>query len=94
MTILVEIGMLFVSLWLFMWAAAARPDHAQCPARWFVNGIRPSGVFECLRDRAPNAGERAPSGGHDSISGRITCGPSFMPTVRDERSVACGSTIP
>ena len=89
-----EVGATFATLWLFVWALAAHPDHAKCPPSWFVNGVRPSGVYECLRDRDPEAPDRTTSDGHDSIRGRIVCSPTFMPTVRDERSVACGSTIP
>lgn len=94
MTVIAEAGAALVTLWLFVWALAAHPDHAKCPPHWFVNGVRPSGSYECLRDRGPELDERAPSAGHDSITGRISCSPSFMPIVRDERSVACGSTIP
>lgn len=95
MNVLAEICTGLASACLLVWALATHPHRAQCPRGWFVNGVRPSGSFECLRDRDPSAGERAPSGGHDSISGRIMCdAPSFMPRVRDERTVSCGSTIP
>lgn len=91
MTVLAEVGAALVTLWLFMWALAAHPTRATCPPHWFVNGIRPNGAYECLRDRDPESG---PSAGHDEIDGRISCSPSFMPIVRNERSVACGTTIP
>lgn len=93
MTILAEVGAAFATLYLFVWALAAHPTHAKCPRGWFMNGIRPNGAYACLRDRAPAADERAPSGGHDEIDGRIICKPSFMPIVLDERSARC-STIP
>lgn len=90
---LAEIGAAFATLYLAVWALAAHPTRAQCPKGWFVNGVRPNGAYACLRDRDPSLDEHAPSAGHDEIDGRITCLPTFMPLVRDERSVWC-STIP
>lgn len=38
-----------VTLALLCYATTCRPDHASCWPGWYVNGIRPSGVYECRR---------------------------------------------
>ena len=63
-------------------ASVIRPQHARCPATWYVNGIRPSGVFECRRVDLPGV-----------IHGRIFCTGGTHPIVvltdREARTVGC-----
>lgn len=91
-----DIAWLFLSVVILTIAAfVLSPQRAQCSPGWFVDGIRPSGSFECLRDRDPTAGNES-SRGHDVLEGKLDCAPSFMPVVLDDRRVACLSqaTIP
>lgn len=47
--VLIELGCLWLSIALLCCSIATRPAAARCPARWFVNGVRPSGLYECRR---------------------------------------------
>jgi hypothetical protein len=65
-------------------AAVTRPQHARCPPGqgWYVNGIRPSGRFECRRVDAPGV-----------IHGHLYCTGGTHPIVvltdREARTVGC-----
>jgi len=63
-------------------AAATRPQRARCAPGWYVNGIRPSGRFECRRVDAPGV-----------IRGRLFCTNGTHPIVvltdREARTVGC-----
>lgn len=74
------------SLGLRLWSAIARPDQASCPRApgWWINGVRPSGEYECLLTRGDNDDPAVAS-----LSGRIHCDPGTAPRVVDERHVRC-----
>lgn len=74
-------------------AMALHPTSARCPVGW-VNGVRPSGRFECRVTIGPDCdmrGDRTcpevPDVG--GVAGRIYCEPGDRPLVIDERTVAC-----
>jgi hypothetical protein len=91
---------LLATIVLLCWSLVVRPSGAQCPPRWYVNGVRPSGEYEC---------RPAPGGDPDSdgtfgrpditpfdpsvIVGRVRCRHGQAPIVIDERTVAC-ATVP
>lgn len=70
-------------------------DHAECPDRWYVNGVRPNGRYQCL----PVLGDperdiedaRARVEIHDarSIEGAIYCTGGARPIVVDSRTIGC-----
>ncbi|TMQ13049.1 MAG: hypothetical protein E6J90_11310 [Deltaproteobacteria bacterium] len=63
-------------------APVIRSQHTRCPAGWYVNGIRPTGRFECRRVDLPGV-----------IRGRLHCTNGTHPIVvltdREARSVGC-----
>jgi len=46
---LVDVACAMLSVVLLCWSMVTRPAAATCPAGWYVNGVRPSGVYECRR---------------------------------------------
>ncbi len=70
-------------------------DHAECPDRWYVNGVRPNGRYQCL----PVLGDperdiddaKAKIEWHDSraIDGEIYCTGGAHPIVVGPRTVGC-----
>lgn len=92
---LADLGYALLSVFVVLVTAIAiSPERAECPRGWWVNGVRPSGSFECIRDVRPEADNE--HGELRTIEGRVDCPPSFMPIVETERRVACrnASTIP
>lgn len=81
-----SLGYLLLGVACLIAASFVRPQRARCPDRLFVNGIRPSGSFSCLRaldvegDGPPDA----------SVQGWIYC-VGTIPVVVNERAVACRS---
>lgn len=72
------------------------PDHARCVAGWYLNGVRPSGEFECrpvLGDAASDLDDaRARRDFHDerAVRGRIYCTGGSHPVIgADGASVGC-----
>jgi hypothetical protein len=90
-----DLGSIAVSLVILLLVAiAVSPRRAECPRGYWLNGVRPSGAFECVRDGRPEL-DNEHSDLH-RVSGRLDCLPSFMPIVVDDRHAACAgaSTIP
>ena len=75
--------------------AVTRPRRARCPLGWYVEGIRPSGSFDCRRrpggdplyDGAGGYPDRAVDR-PGAIGGRIYCA-GDRPIVVDARTVGC-----
>jgi hypothetical protein len=72
------------------------PSRATCDRGWYVDGIRPSGRYDCRR--APIGDDvRLPSGlvedrstqPSGEIDGAILCTGGTQPIVVDERTVEC-----
>jgi hypothetical protein len=81
---------------LLLAAMVVEPTRARCPAGWYVNGVKPTGRFECLRvpggnplyDGAggwPNRAIDYPG----SLRGRIYCTGGTHPVVVNYRVVGC-----
>lgn len=67
------------SIFLLCWSCALRPTRARCPDAWWVNGVRPSGVWGCR-----------PADGRDlEIQSRVYCTGGSIPIVVDDRTVGC-----
>ncbi|HEY1814878.1 MAG TPA: hypothetical protein VGG74_21170 [Kofleriaceae bacterium] len=73
-----------------------RPHHARCPAGWWLDGVRPSGRYDCRR--VPIGDDRRDADGivrdHSyeppgEIDGEIYCTGGSKPIVVDERTVGC-----
>lgn len=86
---------LLVTIALICWAVATRPSGAQCPPRWYVDGVRPDGSYQCRP--VPLHPETDATWQHPDITpfddrvigGQIYCGAGTVPLVIDERTVAC-----
>lgn len=71
------------------------PTRASCPAGWWVEGIRPSGAYDCLSPVPPCCGdatgpcEKIPCPKLDRIDGRIYCTGGSIPIVVDNATVGC-----
>lgn len=42
-----DLGCAAVTIALLLFAMVVRPVRARCRPGWYVNGVRPSGVYEC-----------------------------------------------
>ncbi len=49
--------LLLASLLLRLWSALVRPTHAACPQGYWVNGIRPSGITDCIEVPGPDTAD-------------------------------------
>lgn len=72
------------------------PTDGKCPERWWVNGVRPDGRYQCFP--APvGPDERLPSGivvDHSVqppgvVDGRVFCTVGKLPVVLDSRTIGC-----
>jgi hypothetical protein len=87
---------LIITLALLCWTIAAHPSGAQCPPRWYVNGVRPSGAYEC-RPAVTADPDNDGTWGHRDVTpydpavirGQIYCEAGTRSVVIDERTVAC-----
>lgn len=85
--------------WLLL-GRIARPTHACCPERgWWLEGIRPSGIYDCRRIPVGDDTWDAVHGEHDHsvqppgvIVGRIYCGSGERPIAHWDGSVRCEAT--
>lgn len=79
---MIETLFCLVTLFVLLVAAIARPTLMRCPSGWFVNGVRPSGRTECIRDE---------DGRPERIEMQIYCANGLVPLVddRDGRTIAC-----
>jgi hypothetical protein len=66
-------------------ASLVQPRRARCPDGMYVNGVRPSGAFECRI--APKLKHEAPP--DSELGGRIYCTGGTRPIVVDYRTVGC-----
>lgn len=90
-----DLGGVAVSLVILLLVAFVfSPRRAECPRGYWINGVRPSGSFECVRDARPELDNEHSELHH--VEGKLDCPPSFMPIVVDDRHAACAgaSTIP
>lgn len=100
--VLIDLGCALLTVVLLCWCMAVQPQRAVCPGGWYVNGIRPTGVYECRR--APGGDPRldgaggAPDGTIDRpgwYRGRIWCTGGARPIVvlaradSEARTVGC-----
>lgn len=97
---LIEYLCTMASLLVICAAMVCHPQRARCPVSWYVNGIRPSGRFECLRvpggDPEYDGTWGRPNRSIDypgSIEGQLHCTNGMHPIVvlhdRTARAVAC-----
>lgn len=97
---LIELGGVVASIALFCCSMAMRPAAARCQARWYVNGVRPSGLFECRRTPGGNPLYDGAGGFPDRsvdrpgwYRGRVYCTGGAHPIVvlgdREARTVGC-----
>lgn len=99
---LVDLACALLSLALLICTAAIRPTSARCPPGWYVNGVRPTGIYECRRvpggDPLYDGAAGYPDRTVDSPGwywARIYCTGGAQPIVvlarheRDARFVAC-----
>lgn len=64
--------------------AIMQPHMASCPPRYWVNGIRPDGRYECLLTVGDNDDPAI-----DTIAGKLSCPPDTTPIVVSFQHVAC-----
>lgn len=75
-------------------AMVARPTRARCPAGWYVNGVQPSGSFECRpvlgkpENDLLDAVRRVVIDDERRLGGRLYCTGGATPR-QDGRSVWC-----
>jgi hypothetical protein len=81
---------------LLVYACITRPSRSRCPDGWYINGVRPSGRFECVESPAPgeydcSADRVCPQPKQDAaeVAGQIVCTGGATPIVSDERTVGC-----
>lgn len=99
---LVDIGSALLSIALLCCSIVTRPSTAACPMGSYVNGVRPSGVYECRRKPSGNPLYDGAAGYPDRTvdrpgwyRGRIYCTGGSRPIVvlayrdGDARVVGC-----
>lgn len=93
---LVDLACALASVLLLCCAAATRPRVAWCPPDWYVNGVRPSGLYECRRAPGGEPLYDGAAGYPDRtvdrpgwLVGRIYCTGGSRPVVVTERVVGC-----
>ena len=70
----------------------ALPRVARCPAGYWVNGIRPSGAYQCIKVEGVQEWPAIDSKPEDVIEGQIACTGGALPIVVDHRTVGCQRT--
>lgn len=96
MTMLIDVSCALATVVILCCSMALRPKHARCPDGWLVNGIRPSGRFDCLRvpggdpmyDGAGGMPDRS-YGKPGVVGGRLYCTGGSHPIVVDYQTVGC-----
>lgn len=82
-----SLGYLLLGVACVVAASFVRPTRATCPSgRWWVNGIRPSGEFSCMRTLDVEG--EGPSDAE--LAGRLYC-MGTIPVVVSEHAVECRS---
>lgn len=95
-------GWVVLSVALLCCSAVRRPAAARCPVGWYVNGVRPTGVYECRRAPGGNPLYDGAAGYPDRTvdrpgwyRSRVYCTGGARPIVvlagreRDARVVGC-----
>ncbi len=77
-------------------SAIARPRIATCPPSFYVEGIRLSGVTECVSTYDPRPDDTLGECHHahwdaGRLPMRVWCEPGELAVVKNERTVGCGS---
>jgi hypothetical protein len=94
---LVDITLAFFSICCLMWSMATYSTTGHCPDGWWVNGVRPTGLYSCrprslLPDRPSRGHEQDepddPAADHE-ICNQIYCTGGSHPIVVDFRTVGC-----
>jgi hypothetical protein len=81
-----HLGYYLLGVAIVIAAGIARPRRAHCPERFWVNGIRASGDFSCLRT-PDREGDRPADA---SVAGELYC-MGTIPVVVSDRAVECRS---
>lgn len=91
-----DVVSLLATIALLCISMVMRPTHARCPIGWYVNGVRPSGGFQCLRAPTGDPDYDGTWGHPDrtidhpgDLRGRIYCTGGATPIVVDDRAVGC-----
>lgn len=73
---------------LILWCAifVLHPTRAKCPTGWHANGIRPSGVFQCMR--------RPIGDDHRNARGILIDDSVQPPGVLESQIYCTGGTVP
>lgn len=83
---------LLLGVFIVLVCAVLQPTRVRCPHGWWVNGVRPSGAFECRKTPrsivTPSAAEVHEIDSDWMIAGDLYCGEQ-LPIVVDERTVGC-----
>ncbi len=98
--VLIEVGCLWLTLVMLCCSGLVRPRVARCPVGFYVNGVRPSGVYECRRVPGGNPLYDGAAGYPDRTvdrpgwyRSRIWCTGGSVPIVvledREARTVGC-----
>lgn len=83
---------------VLLWLAGqlARPDRAECRTGFYVNGIRPTGITECIRAPAGNGARECVPGAPCTFADdapryrlQLWCAAGTEPRVVDARHVRC-----
>lgn len=93
---MLNIASILFSIVLCALAFLLRPQIGKCPGQWFVNGVRPSGSYTCLRKPVgfeidcsgakPCPEEDLPVG---ELTSKIYCTGGMHPIVVDAWTVGC-----
>lgn len=93
---LVDVVCTLLSSVALRWSAVTRPTTAMCPAGWYLNGVRPSGQYECRRAPVGDPLYDGAGGYSDRtvdrpgwLVGQVWCKRGVRPIVVDERTVGC-----
>lgn len=87
-----ELGALLFSIAALLLATFARPPRAHCPAGWWVDGVRASGVYGCRPTPASDSDARTEvkdSTPDVELVGAVYCTGGTRPIVVDAHVVGC-----
>lgn len=93
---LTEVACAIATILVLCWSTATRPRGARCPQGWYVDGIRPTGRFDCARTPGGDIMYDGAGGYPDRavdlpgrLGGRLYCTGGSHPIVVNERTVGC-----
>jgi hypothetical protein len=92
----IDVVVSFFAVMVLLLTVVLCRDHERCPDGWWVEGVRPSGVYDC-RHVPVGDDVRLPGGLVEDrsvqppgvLDGRIFCVAGSEPRVIDARTVAC-----